>query len=246
MQTGRQALSPSGTRSESRRSLRRRLDLLVVDDHPAVRRGLQQLLDDQPDFQVTALCSTAERAVALAERMRIDVAVVDYHLGGRDGLWVSRKLAELPHPTRVVIYSAYANDHLAARCVVAGVDALLNKGGLGSELCDAIRAVAAGRRLLPRVPQPLAEMLRRRLDEVEQPIFGMLLAGISRAEIGSTLSLTRDQLASREAEMLRKLQALPGEVPDPVRGRHRIDVDRLIPQRPERKALPFDEVTPHV
>jgi hypothetical protein len=53
--------------------------------------------------------------------------------------------------------------------------------------------------------------------------------------------------------MLRKLQALPGEEPDPSRGRHRVDVDRLIPQRPEpkalpfdAKALPFDEVTPYV
>jgi DNA-binding NarL/FixJ family response regulator len=246
MHTGTQALSPRGTRSEPGRSLRRRLDLLVVDDHPAVRRGLQQLLDDQPDFQVTAVCSTAESAVAHAERKRIDVAVVDYHLGGRDGLWLSRKLGELPHPPRVVIYSAYANDHLAARCVVAGVDALLNKGGLGSELCDAIRAVAAGRRLLPRVSQPLAEMLRRRLDEVDQAIFGMLLAGISRAEIGSTLSLTKDRLASREAEMLRKLRAFPGEVPDPLSGQQRIDVDRLIPQRPEPEAPPFDGVTPHV
>jgi DNA-binding NarL/FixJ family response regulator len=239
MQTATQAFPPSGTRRKSWRSVRRPLHLLVVDDHPAVRRGLQQLLDDQPDFEVTAVCSTAESAVAHAERERIDVAVVDYHLGGRDGLWVARKLAELPHPTRVVIYSAYASYHLAAQCVVAGVDAVLNKGGLGSELCDAIRAVAAGRRLLPRVPQPLAEMLRRRLDEVEQPIFGMLLAGISRAEIGSTLGLTRNRLASREAEMLRKLQALPGEVPDPLRGQRRIDVDRLIPQRPLTKGSPL-------
>jgi len=238
MQTGTPAFSPSGTRRKSRRSFRRRLDLLVVDDHPAVRRGLQQLLDDQPDFQVMAVRSTAESAVAHAERERIDVAVVDYHLGGRDGLWVSRKLAELPHPPRVVIYSAYASDHLAAQCVVAGVDALLNKGGLGSELCEAIRAVAGGRRLLPRVPQPLAEMLRRRLDEVEQPIFGMLLAGISRAEISSTLGLTRDRLASREAEMLRKLRALPGEVPDALRGQRRIDGDRLIPHRPEQNPVP--------
>src|SRR5262249_9544931 len=175
--------------------VRRGLDLLAVDDHPAVRRGLQQLLDEQLDFQVAAVCSTAESAVAHAERERIDVAVVDYHLGGRDGLWVSRKLAQLPRPPRVVIYSAYASGHLAARCGVAGVDAPPNRGGRGSGLCGAIGAVATGSRLLPRVPPPLADMLRRRLDDVEQPIFGMLLAGISRAEIGRTWGLTRGQLA---------------------------------------------------
>ena len=77
--------------------------LLVVDDHPAVRRGLSELLEDQPDFRVIAAVGTAEDAMTVAEREVFDVAVVDYQLPGRNGLWVSRKLKRLPHPPRVLI-----------------------------------------------------------------------------------------------------------------------------------------------
>jgi DNA-binding NarL/FixJ family response regulator len=206
----------------------RPIRLLVVDDHPAVRRGLAQLLDDQPDFEDAAVAATASSAVTQAETF--DVAVIDYHLGGRNGLWVCRRLKRLPRPPRVVIYSAYANDHLAASCVVADVDAVINKGGLGSELCDAIRAVSHGRRLLPRVPRPLADLLSRRLDSAELPIFGMLLAGISREEICQTLRISPGELASREAAMLGRLEALPGEMNDRP-ARDRVDLERLIPQR---------------
>jgi DNA-binding NarL/FixJ family response regulator len=205
----------------------RELRLLLVDDHPAVRVGLQRVLEDEPGFEVVATCATGEAAVSLAAATEVDVAVVDYHLGGRNGLWVSRKLKRLPRPPRVVIFSAFANDHLAANCIVAGADAILNKGSLGSELCDVIRAVARGVRALPRVPQPMADMLRRRLDGSEQAIFGMMLAGIARPEIELTLGFARDDLESRETTMLHKLEALPGELAD--LGGGRIDLDRRLP-----------------
>ncbi|MGH2886745.1 MAG: response regulator transcription factor, partial [Solirubrobacteraceae bacterium] len=77
--------------------------LLVVDDHPAVLAGLRQLLEDQADFEVAAAVATAEEALSVAEAEPVDVAVVDYQLGGRDGLWVSRKLKRLPDPPAVLI-----------------------------------------------------------------------------------------------------------------------------------------------
>lgn len=209
-------------------STRQDLRLLLVDDHPAVRVGLQRVLEDEPGFEVVATCVTGESAVSRAEATKIDVAVVDYHLGGRNGLWVSRKLKRLPRPPRVIIFSAFANDHLAANCVVAGADAILSKGSLGSELCDVIRSVARGVRVLPRVPQPMADMLRRRLEDREQQIFGMLLAGISRLQIARTLGISPAELESREAAMLNKLEALPGEKADPGGGR--IDLDRRLPR----------------
>jgi DNA-binding NarL/FixJ family response regulator len=204
----------------------RHIRLLVVDDHPAVQIGLQRLLDEQPDFEVAAVSATAESAIAAADQERVDVAVVDYHLGGRNGLWVTRKLKRSLHGPYVIVFSAYATDHLAAGCVVAGADALLSKGSLGSELCDAIRAVASGRKLLARIPQPLADMLRRRLEHPEQAIFGMLLAGVPREQIEHALGITARELASREDAMLRDLEALPGEWTAPPRGRVRSDVER--------------------
>jgi DNA-binding NarL/FixJ family response regulator len=93
--------------------------------------------------------------------------------------------------------------------VAAEADAIVSKGKLGIELCDAIRSVATGRRHLPPVPPRLADILRRRLDSEHQAIFGMLLAGIEPREIASTLGLSAGDLESSLWELLRRLETLP-------------------------------------
>jgi DNA-binding NarL/FixJ family response regulator len=198
--------------------------LLVVDDHAAVRRGLRQLFEDQRDFRVIGEATSAEEAMLIAEREEFDVAVVDYQLGGRNGLWLSRKLKRLPQPPRVVIYSAYSDGLLAAAAVVAEVDGLVSKGGLGSELCNAIRGIVRGRMLLPPIPWQVGELLRRHLDDEEQAIFGMSLAGLARAEIASMLGLSKAGLESRLWEMLRKLESLGIDQLAPVSTRDRSTV----------------------
>ena len=191
----------------------RRLRVLVVDDHPAVRLGVSQLLEDQPDFDVVDVASTGEEARSLAEREPIEVAVVDYQLGSRSGLWLTRMLKRLEPAPGVVIYSAYCDGPLAAACVVAGADGLVSKAGAGAELPHAVRAVARGRSRLPVVPPALAGAMRRRLGAEEQAIFGMLLAGIHPSEIAITLGLSEHALDARRWAMLHKLEALR---PDPV------------------------------
>jgi len=185
-----------------------RLRVLVVDDHPAVRLGLSQLLDDQPDIVVVEVASSAEEALSLAEREPIDVAVVDYQLGSRSGLWLTRMLKRLEPAPSVVMYSAYCDGPLAAACVVAGADGLVSKGGVGSELCHAVRAVAQGYSRLPMVPQALAGAMRRRLGAEEQAIFGMLLAGIEPSDIANTLGISARGLDTRRWAMLHKLEGL--------------------------------------
>ena len=164
--------------------------LLVVDDHPAVRVCLRALLDDQPDFRVVDVVGTAAEALAVAAGREIDVAVVDYQLGSRSGLWVSRELKRLPAPPWVVIYSAYCDRVLAAAAVLAQADGVISKGTLGSELCDAIRSVAGGRLLLPMISQPLAAMIGRWLDPEEQAIFAMRFAGITPGDIATRLGVS--------------------------------------------------------
>ena len=186
--------------------------LLVVDDHPAVRVGLAELLAGEADFELVAAVETAEAAMDVAEREAIDVAIVDYQLGGRNGLWLSRKLKRLDRPPAVVIYSAYADGVLAAAAVVAEADAIMSKGRLGSELCEIVRGVLAGHRHLPPLPARLAESLRRRLDHQEQAIFGLLMAGIEPAEVAATLGLSVADLELSLWVMLRRLEAAPAAV----------------------------------
>jgi DNA-binding NarL/FixJ family response regulator len=192
-------------------SIPRVIGVLVADDHPAVRSGLVQLLESEPGLDVRAVCVNAESAVASARSQPIDVAVLDYSLPGHSGLWACRQLKQTPGGPAVVIFSAFADDHLAACAAVAGADAVLNKGVLGSELCDAVRAVARGQRLLIRVARSTADALRHRLDERDQMLFGMLLSGTAPEHIRQALCISEDELSSRIEAMLARLEALPGQ-----------------------------------
>ena len=200
---------PTAEHTESRDDPRAPTRLLVVDDHPAVRAGLRELLADEADFHVVAAVATAEDGVDIARRQPIDVAVVDYQLSGRNGLWLSRKLKRLLDPPAVLIYSAYTDGVLSAAAVVAEADAIVSKGRIGNDLCHEIRSAAAGRRHLPAIPPRLGESLRRRLDHEEQAIFGLLLAGFDTVEVADTLGLSPADMESRLWELLRRLEGLP-------------------------------------
>jgi DNA-binding NarL/FixJ family response regulator len=181
---------------------------IVVDDHPAVRLGLAELLAAEPDFRMLDSFQTAEAAFAFAQRTPIDAAVVDYQLGGRSGLWCSRKLKSLTDPPAVLIYSAFSDHLLAAASVAARADGLVSKASLGSELCDQIRRAAHGDSRLPLVPPAVADSLRYRLDPTEQAIYGMMSARTPDPEIAATLGLTAEELEARSWAMLRKLERI--------------------------------------
>jgi len=206
------ATNPATGHTESPATHRARTRLLIVDDHAAVRAGLRDLLEDEADFDVVASVASAEEAMLVAEREAIDLAVVDYQLGGRNGLWVSRKLKRLARPPAVLIYSAYADGVLAAAAVVAEADGIVSKGALGSELCEAIRGVTHGQHRLRPMPPWLGDTLRSRLSHKEQAIFGMQLAGFTPAKIAETLDMSAGGLESRLWAMLRRLEA-PGSEP---------------------------------
>lgn len=181
---------------------------LVVDDHPAIRLGLSELLGAEADIEVLHAVASAEAAVACAERTRIDVAVIDYQLGGRSGLWCSRKLKRLPDPPAVLIFSAFSDHLLAAACVVAQADGLVSKTAVGPILCARIRQAASGVSRLPMIPPALVDSLRRRLDASEQAIFGMMQAAITTEEIRRTLGMDHGELEGRLWTMLQKLERI--------------------------------------
>ncbi len=181
--------------------------MLLVDDHPAVRIGARALIDDQPDMYVVAEARSAEEALRLGDQ-RVDVAVVDYHLGhGRDGLWLTAQLKRAPAPPHVLVYSAFADSSLAALTMVAGADGLLGKHELGDELCRATRRLARGHHHLPAINSSVANALRSRLEGRDQAIFGMLLHGITPDVIVDRLRITHDELHVRRSIILASLKS---------------------------------------
>ena len=193
-----------GTASQVLRTIR----CLIVDDHPAIRVGLRELLSVEPDLEIAAACASAEEALEFAEHVDapLQVAIVDYQLGGHSGLWLSRRLRALPEPPRVLVYSAFSDHLLAAAAVVAEASAVVSKAAVPDELAGAIRMLARGEQPPLSVPPALAESMGRRLDTVEQAIFGLMASGIEPAEVAETLRLEPHELDARLGVMLRSLE----------------------------------------
>jgi DNA-binding NarL/FixJ family response regulator len=180
--------------------------VLVVDDHAAVRSGLTALLADEPDLSPVGAAAGAREALELAGRVAPDVAVVDFQLGDRDGLTLCRQLKDLPRPTQVLLYSAYADGPLALAAVIAGADGVVHKAALAEDLCRAIRTVAAGGGAVPAISPASHAMVAEALEADDLPILAMLVAGTEPREIADVLGVQPEWLTARRWAMVERLR----------------------------------------
>lgn len=180
------------------------IHVLLVDDHPAVRHGIRQLIADQPDMVMIAEHSSASRDTSEVARWA-DVAVVDFHLGDRDGLWLTGQIKQRPGAPPVLIYSAFADTTLAVAAIVAGADGLLPKATLGEELTIAVRRLVHGRQYFPAIPASIAAALSTRLAPHDQAILSMLVHGVPAGEIASRLDMTLGELEARRQLIVRTI-----------------------------------------
>lgn len=127
------------------------LRVLVIAGDPSFRRQLRDLLDDQPDFTVLASAPSAETGLLAAQRTNPDLAVVDYELNGRGGLWLARELKRLGRPPLVVLCADYPHSLFATAMPAARVDLVVDKADILSDLCEVLRRACTG---FPWVPAP--------------------------------------------------------------------------------------------
>jgi DNA-binding NarL/FixJ family response regulator len=183
------------------------VSVLVVDDHPALRAGLEQLLDQEPGYRLLgAVSSEAELAIAL-QRHRPDVVVMDYALTRGDGLSACFRLKQRPHPPGVVLYSAYVDDIFAVPATLAQADAIVSKSDPVEVLLTAIDAVAAGETQVPSPDPEVIEAASSRLNAEDLPIVGMLFAKVRVDDIATTLGLEPREVRSRALRIIGEMQA---------------------------------------
>ncbi len=184
---------------------RRRVRVVVVDDHAAVREGIRAMLASEPDIDPVAVTATARGAVALAELVGPDVMMLDHHLPDEDGISLCLRLKGIADPPAALIYSAFADEHLVALGIIAGADALLSKAADPDELCDVVRALAEGTARLPALAPATMRSVASRLDAEDLPILGMLAHRTPPSEIAAALRMDVAWLATRRWAMLDRL-----------------------------------------
>ncbi len=184
--------------------------IVLVDDHPAIRSGLETVLSAQPDLVPVGTAEDATGVWPLLQTTKPDLVLLDYHLPGRDGLQICRRIKSDALAPRVLLYSAYASSELAIPAVLAGADGVIGKNSPPRELLHAIRAVAAGEHALPPIPQELYEQAAGRIAEEDLPILGMLLERTPAPDVAAVLGVDRQELAHRIDRMIGQLRV---EVP---------------------------------
>ncbi len=184
--------------------------ILFVDDHPALRAGLEAVLRSEPGLVPVGSASGDPDIWKKLEATRPDVVLLDYHLPGTDGVALCRRIKRVMPPPAVVLYSAYADAKLAIPALLAGADGLVHKSAPAPELFDALRRASRGESALPPIGREQLDEATARIDAEDLPILGMLVEGTDRAEIPATLGLEPSEFANR---LDRMIGALRVEVP---------------------------------
>ena len=182
-------------REESEVNDAARIRLMVVDDHPMMRRGLKDALEDEADFEVVGLAGDGMEAVRTAQRVEPDVIVMDVLMPGKDGVDACREIMEVLPDTKVLMLTASTEEDAVVEAVAAGASGYLQKDAGPEQLAGAIRDVSAGRMRIPeRSIRHIASLIRgrrgitgqRALDAItgmEREILTMFANGRSYAEI---------------------------------------------------------------
>lgn len=190
--------------------------VLLVDDHPMVRRGVRGFLETQPDIAVVAEAGSGEDAVRLAGDHAPDVVLMDLVMPGMDGVEATRRITARSPRTRVIVLTSYHDDEHIFPAIRAGALSYVLKSVGPEELADAVRAAAAGDAVLhPQVATRVVAALHGRRDAAPNPfrelsdreleVLQLIAAGLGNADIAGRLVISEKTVKSHVGNILAKL-----------------------------------------
>ena len=179
--------------------------VVLADDHAIVRSGLKAVLSAAPDIHVIGEAANGKDAVALAERLRPDVVVMDLTMGEMDGLAATKAIAgeNKESAPRVLVLTMHQEEEYLVPLLEAGASGYLVKSAADRDLVDAIRTVARGElyvrpsaaRVLARGVQKKDEHATERsryekLTDRERDVLRLIAEGYTAPEIGEKLFIS--------------------------------------------------------
>lgn len=200
-------IAPPRRPQQERASAPALIRVATLDDHWAVRAGLEAVIDSQPDMALVGSVAGEDELDRLLERTDPTLLILDVDHPGLDGLAIGLRLKRRADHPRIVLYSGReVTPLLTAAAAVAGMDAIVPKSASRRELLEVLRDAA---RHGGRIDVPLA-LLRHaagRLDPAVHAILAMRVAGSPWSEVGSTLAIDEVALARRAWAIVAALTA---------------------------------------
>lgn len=186
-------------------AIRRKVELLLADDHPLLLRGLRQLFDEDERFRVIATASDGERLLDAMRRFPVDVVVMGWLMPYLDGETVLRRLREQTGAPRVVVYSGLEDPGLPRRVMALGGAAFCSKRISPEELRDTVAAVAAGRIVFPYEAAQSADDPLQALTAREGEILAGLADAAGMAALAHRLGISPNTLKFHLRNIYQKL-----------------------------------------
>ncbi|MDX3605545.1 DNA-binding response regulator [Streptomyces sp. CS149] len=193
------------------------IKVFLLDDHEVVRRGVHDLLEDEPGITVIGEAATAEQALVRVPALRPDVAVLDVRLPDGDGVTVCRELRSTMPDLACLMLTSFDDEEALLDSIMAGAAGYVLKQIQGSDLVTAVRTVARGQSLLDASattklmarlrgggPAEEPEMLPGLTDR-EREILDLIGEGLTNRQIGQRLYLAEKTVKNHISRLLAKL-----------------------------------------
>ncbi len=189
------------------------VNIIIVDDHAVVRKGLSQIIADNLNFYKIDEASSGDELLEKIQKNKYDIVILDISMPGKDGLDTIKELRHLSPETPVLVFSMYPEDQYAVRLLKAGASGYLNKECDTSEFLKAIERVSKG---LKYVSPQLGEILISNLESGEAPlhetlsdrefqVMCMLAKGKTPTIIAGELGLSINTVSTYRMRILEKL-----------------------------------------
>jgi len=184
--------------------------VILVDDHPVVRDGMANIVNQQKDMRVVAEADDGDAAIALYDEHRPDVMVLDLRMPGRDGVSVVEVVLEKHPKARLLIMTTYDGDEDIFKSLSRGAKGYLLKDAPRQEILTAIRAVAVDQPYTSGAiaAKALQRMVRPSLTQRELDVLQQLAEGRSNKDIGRRLQITEGTAKTHVKAILTKLDAM--------------------------------------
>ena len=190
------------------------INLLVVDDHPIVRRGLKEVLKPESDLSVCEASNAREALNQIKER-EFDLVILDLDLPGMDGLELLKEIKRHDKNLAVLILSVYPEDQVAVRVLKAGASGFVSKETAPEELVSAIRRILKGGKhiservanlLLTYLENSNTAVIHEKLSDREFQILCLFGEGKTIKQIAESLCLSSPTVSTYRARILNKME----------------------------------------